>query len=899
MAANKTPAPGPKNNGSHFWILLACLAAVLATLFYKSFLPGFVLFNNDGPVGARLSAYARLPDVFTGVWDDLNWLGVYQGTAPPDFTMGFEWLTGPILSGNLLPPVALLLLGLSAWFFFRQSGLSAPAAALGGLATALHSSFFSNACWGQFSRPLTMAGMFLALGWLQNTGRGLRPWAAVALAGMAVGLGVMEGFDVGAIFSLIVAAYVLFQAWAVGEAGAGRRLTRGFIRLAVVAGCAGLIAAQIVTSLVSTQIVGVAGTQQDERTKLEQWDWATQWSLAKTETLGLVVPGLFGYRMDSPEGGNYWGKMGRDPAWDRYFASGKQGPAPQGFLRFSGGNDYCGSVMVAGALWALLVSFRRNDPTFSPIQKKFIWFWGALGAVGLLLALGRFAVFYKLFYLLPYASTIRNPAKFVGYFDWALLILFAYGIHGLSLRLAGNLPTSAAGGLKYHLRTWWGRATAFEQKWVLGSAITLGASLLGWMIYASENGVLQTYLKEVGFDSGMAANIAAFSLRQVGWFILFLALALGSITLVMSGWFAGRRAKWGVIFMGVALVADLFQANRHWVLYFDFEQKYSSNPIIDTLRDKPYEHRVAILPKWIPSAFQVGPEAAQAEQYLDQLYDIEWAQHHFQRFNVQSIDIVQMSRRPEDFVGFEGAMQVRSADTLRLVTRRWELTNTRYLLGLAGFVDLLNRDFDPGRHSFRAVEHFEIVPKPGVDRPTRLEELTAQPSPDGRYALIEFGGALPRAKLYADWQVSTNDDATLKTLADPAFDPAQKVLVANPIAASANPTNPAAGTVEFQAYAPQHLTLQAKAEAPCVLLLNDRYDANWRVSVDGQPAPLLRCNYLMRGVQLNRGTHTVDFTLAPPTRMLWVTVGVMAAGLALLALFIATRKPPQPGTPAP
>src|SRR5207245_5043136 len=37
----------------------------------------------------------------------------------------------------------------------------------------------------------------------------------------------------------------------------------------------------------------------------------------------LLIPGLFGYRMDTPGGGNYWGAIGRDPAWDRYFAGGK------------------------------------------------------------------------------------------------------------------------------------------------------------------------------------------------------------------------------------------------------------------------------------------------------------------------------------------------------------------------------------------------------------------------------------------------------------------------------------------------------------------------------------------------------------------------------------------------
>ena len=51
-----------------------------------------------------------------------------------------------------------------------------------------------------------------------------------------------------------------------------------------------------------------------------------------------------------------------------------------------------------------------------------------------------------------------------------------------------------------------------------------------------------------------------------------------------------------------------------------------------------------------------------------------------------------------------------------------------------------------------------------------------------------------------------------------------------------------AGTVEFASYSPKQIELSVKAAAPSVLLLNDKYDPDWKVSVNGQPAKLLRCN---------------------------------------------------------
>ena len=91
-----------------------------------------------------------------------------------------------------------------------------------------------------------------------------RPWLRTILAGLAVGLGVMEAYDIGAIFSLFSAAYILFQSWNL-EAGPspGAKLGRGILRVAVVAAFAGFIAVQTLNGLVSTQIKGIAGTAQD------------------------------------------------------------------------------------------------------------------------------------------------------------------------------------------------------------------------------------------------------------------------------------------------------------------------------------------------------------------------------------------------------------------------------------------------------------------------------------------------------------------------------------------------------------------------------------------------------------------------------------------------------------
>jgi hypothetical protein len=84
-----------------------------------------------------------------------------------------------------------------------------------------------------------------------------------------------------------------------------------------------------------------------------------------------------------------------------------------------------------------------------------------------------------------------------------------------------------------------------------------------------------------------------------------------------------------------------------------------------------------------------------------------------------------------------------------------------------------------------------------------------------------------------------------------------------------------------------------------VLLLNDRFDPNWNVRVDGKPETLLRCNYIMRGVYLPPGAHTVEFRFQPPVGPLYVSLAAIGAGLLLLGFGLVTTLTSEPQVPAP
>ena len=885
----------------------AILAAVLVVLFWRSFLSDYVHFSNDGPLGMQNVNWLRLPAAIFGMWIDLNETGFGAGSFTPDITMVLHWLLGPVGYAKFVIPIGLFILGLGAWLLFRALKLTPLAALLGALAMILNSTFFYEGCWGLASHPIALGMDCIALALvLANTKEAawFIRWSRLALAGLCVGVNVMEAADIGALFSLLVATFVLYKTWVDGEGSGWKRAVHGAGRVAVIAIFAGFIAFQAIISLVGVGIQGVAGAAQDTETKAQRWDWATQWSLPKKETLSIIVPGLFGYKMDTPKdmtpalqdayrGGVYWGGIGRDPSLDRFLDAGGKGTPNSGFMRFSGGNNYCGILVLLIAAWGVAQSLRRQHSPFPDAQKKFIWFWAGVAVICLPMAWGRFApgshyssdaLFYALLYKLPYFSTIRNPTKFLIFFSWAVVILFAYGVHALNRRYLDGATVKSA-GITDQLKSWWAKAGDFDRQWTLACGALFGASALGWLIYSGQKPGLIAYLQKMGYpDETLAQQIAAFSISQAGWFLLLFAGAIALVLLVIAGYFSGPRAKIGGFLLGGFLLFDLGRADLPYIVHWDYKQKYevgSLNSIVDFLAKTPYEHRVAALPFHAPQGLEL----------LDQLYRIEWMQHHFPYYNIQCLDIIQMSRQPVDLKAYLEALAPRSNENVRLFARHWQLTNTRYLLGAAGYLDVLNQQLDPAQKRFRIVQRFGIALKPGVTEfHQRLEELTAYPNENGDYALFEFAGALPRASLYASWQVSTNDPANLKTLVDMNFDPAKTVLISTP-AKNLPPvaTNENSGTVAFKSYSPKHIVLAANAAAPSVLLLNDKYDANWHVTVDGRPAELLRCNFLMRGVQIPVGAHEVKFDYRLPNRPLYATLSAIGLGILLCAFLFFTR----------
>lgn len=876
------------------------LIAVLSLLFFRSFVPGMVEFSNDGPLGANVAEQYRTPAAFTGVWTTLNWVGNYAGSLAPNITNCLLWLLGPVGFAKFYAPFSCLVLGLCAWLAFRQLRLLPATCAAGALAAALNGGFFSYACWGLGTLTLAIAAFFLALAaWGGDPAK--RSWLRVILSGFAIGLGIMEGFDNGAILSVYFAAYVLVRTWAENP-GQPKRLTGGIARLAVLAVMAGVFATHSLYGLITTQIQGVVGMAQDEATKQQRWVQATMWSLPKAETLRLFVAGLYGYRMDTPDGAQYWGAVGRDPAWDRFLAQPdpdpQQSPSPDGQgLRFSGAGFYCGVFVCLMSAWALFRSFASGGKIYRGDERIVIWFWGAMALGSLLLSWGKFAPFYGVAYQLPYFSTIRNPIKFLHPLNVSLLVLFAYGLDGLFRSWAQQKSDGA--DMKERFKKWWRGARGFERNWIIACVILFVGSIIATVMYASMKEEMTKFLQLVGpADKTLATQMFSNSLGEILWSLLFLAVGIVLSAMMMSG--ALRRSSAGTAgIVAVLLITgvDLVRSNIPWILHFDYKSRYASTPLYDFLSREPWEHRANEMPIALTQRQFASLEGRVKEAQLIQLsrmysvlhraYGIEWKQHEFQYYDIQSLDVIQDPRPAIENVLYQAQFP---PDNPLAQLRLARLTNSRYFLGLGGPVlQSLNGLAASEGGQFREVMPVWVKPPNGL-YPKPVEDTNSP------FALIEYTGALPRAGLYSNWQVDNNSSNVLQRVASRDFNPGKLVLVEGDCPAPTNPDANDPGTVEITHYHPKLVEMKASVKVPAMLLFNDKYDPNWKVWVDGQPGAILKANFLMRGLHLAPGEHQITWRFEPPLGGLYISLTAILAGLLMTGIVVvqSRREPDGP-----
>ena len=192
------------------------------------------------------------------------------------------------------------------------------------------------------------------------------------------------------------------------------------------------------------------------------------------------------------------------------------------------------------------------------------------------------------------------------------------------------------------------------------------------------------------------------------------------------------------------------------------------------------------------------------------------------------------------------------------ILRYWELTSTRYLLTQTGnqatsqfihgqflseyrpiYINAINAVIDPIQKRFESTAFLT------VSSGTEASGLTLRESPIGTLALMKFKGALPRAKLYSDWQDGVNAETAREILFSPGFIPQIQVIIRGEnIPAPQRPSSTVKlPPVQLVALNNNQAILKISAtDHNTVLLLNNTYDPKWQVTVSGQSTKIIQAN---------------------------------------------------------
>jgi hypothetical protein len=109
------------------------------------------------------------------------------------------------------------------------------------------------------------------------------------------------------------------------------------------------------------------------------------------------------------------------------------------------------------------------------------------------------------------------------------------------------------------------------------------------------------------------------------------------------------------------------------------------------------------------------------------------------------------------------------------------------------------------------------------------------------------------------------------------------------------------GTVAITKYSPNELTYSFNSTSEQLTVFSEIWygpDLGWEATIDGQPADLIRTNYLLRGLRVPAGQHTITMTFAPSSFFTGKAISMVCSLLIILGLigfgawrFIESRNP--------
>jgi hypothetical protein len=171
-------------------------------------------------------------------------------------------------------------------------------------------------------------------------------------------------------------------------------------------------------------------------------------------------------------------------------------------------------------------------------------------------------------------------------------------------------------------------------------------------------------------------------------------------------------------------------------------------------------------------------------------------------------------------------------------------------------------------------------PQDPKEKRTGIEPML-DPLPGTR--LYRVPGALPRVFLVRQAYV-VDDPTALHRIFDPAIIAGRTAWIApdSGVESLIGPADTPAGTCRLDSYADNRLQATCQVQRPALAVFVEQYAKGWRATLDGQPAPIVRANLIMRAVAVGPGEHKIAMEFKTPG----LRAGTLLTLLSLIVLMV-------------
>ncbi|MFH0777363.1 MAG: hypothetical protein V2A71_01905, partial [Candidatus Eisenbacteria bacterium] len=128
---------------------------------------------------------------------------------------------------------------------------------------------------------------------------------------------------------------------------------------------------------------------------------------------------------------------------------------------------------------------------------------------------------------------------------------------------------------------------------------------------------------------------------------------------------------------------------------------------------------------------------------------------------------------------------------------------------------------------------------------------------DGSRKVYEFKGVLPRVFLTDSARVLRDETSLLEEITSDRFDPTAAALLLEDV--SPVPVSKEGSSARIESYGLNEVVVEADIARPCFMVLSELYYPDWKVEIDGASGKVYRVDFLLRGVPLAPGRHSVRF----------------------------------------